>query len=39
VLARAGHAWSQFVLGEIYEEGEHVAQDLKKAALWCRRAA
>ena len=34
-----GHAWSQFVLGEIYEEGEHVPRDLKKAALWYRRAA
>ena len=39
LLARAGHAWSQYMLAEAYETGEHTPQDFRRAIQWYQSAA
>lgn len=37
--ASKGWEWSQEQLGQMYEKGEGVAKDLKKASYWYTKAA
>lgn len=39
VLAKKGHADSQYMLGMLYEEGQGLARDDVEAAFWYARAA
>jgi uncharacterized protein len=39
LLGRAGHAWSQYLLGEAYETGDKVPKDMRRAVQWYGRAA
>jgi TPR repeat protein len=38
-LAQKGHAWAQYNLGVMYDQGEGVAPDDKEAVKWYRAAA
>jgi TPR repeat protein len=38
-FADQGHSWAQYILGEIYDNGQGVSQDNAEAAKWYRKAA
>ena len=38
-LAEQGHAWAQYNLGVLYDQGHDVPQDSQEALRWYRRAA